>query len=226
MLNRVDAMSVHDSVHDSKQSSVTNLTGGMVSCNEVDHFSTIVDWSSLVIEPDEAEKGLPDEKGIPDEKPVDENAMFALLGLKSEVDERGIKLGPIVVPTTAYDLHDTKGADILVDDKALEEPLIAWDERHPKMDIGTPYPNMVAFRKAIKQFAINGEFEYGTKKNEPARFRAFCKGQSIKGEPCKWSLTASWQRDQNCVMVMIFLCFLYVLLHLFIIYYNLYHLLL
>jgi hypothetical protein len=110
MLNRIDAMPVHDS----KQSSVINLTEGMVSCNKVDHFSSIVNWSSLVIEPNEAEKGLPDEKGIPDEKPVDKNAMFALLGLKSEVDERGIKLGPIVVPTTAYDLHDTKGRIFLL----------------------------------------------------------------------------------------------------------------
>jgi hypothetical protein len=32
------------------------------------------------------------------------------------------------------------------------------------MDIGTPYQNMVEFRKALKQFAINGEFEFGTKK--------------------------------------------------------------
>jgi hypothetical protein len=77
-----------------------------------------------VIEPDEAEKGFPDEKGISNEKPVDENAMFALLGLKSEVDERGIKLGPIVVPTTAYDLHDTKRADILVDDKLQRSHLL------------------------------------------------------------------------------------------------------
>jgi hypothetical protein len=72
------------------------------------------------------------------------------------------------------------------------------------MDVGTPYPNMVEFRKAIKQFAINGEFEYGTKKNEPERFRAFCKGKSQKDEPCKWAITANWQRDAKCVMVMIF----------------------
>ena len=55
------------------------------------------------------------------------------------------------------------------------------------MDIGTPYPNMVAFRKVLKQWAINDKFEYGTTKNEPDRFHAFCKGQSIQGVPCKWS---------------------------------------
>jgi hypothetical protein len=146
-----------------------------------------------------------EEKGIPDEKPVDENAMFSLLGFKTESSERESKLGPIFAPTTDYALNDIKGEDIVVDDKVPEEPLIAWDERKPVMDIGTPYPNMAEFRKAIKQFAINGEFEYGTKKNEPKRFWAFCKGQSIKGEPCKWSLTACWQRVENCVMVILFL---------------------
>jgi hypothetical protein len=120
-----------------------------------------------VIEPekDEDEEDSLDEKGIPDEKPVNENAMFALLGLKTEADEDGMKPCPIVAPTP--DLDDTKDVAILVDDMAQEEALIVWDERHPKMDIGTPYPDMAAFRKAIKQFAINGEFEYGTTKNEP-----------------------------------------------------------
>jgi hypothetical protein len=176
--------------------------------NEVESVSSIVDWSKLVIEPekDEDEEDSLDEKGIPDEKPVNENAMFALLGLKTEADEDGMKPCPIVAPTP--DLDDTKDVAILVDDMAQEEALIVWDERHPKMDIGTPYPDMAAFRKAIKQFAINGEFEYGTTKNEPARFRAFCKGQGIKGEPCQWCLSASWRRDQNCVMVILFSCFI------------------
>jgi hypothetical protein len=166
------------------------------SSNEVENLSTIVDWSTLVIEPEN--DGY--DKGIPDEKPVNEKAMFSLLGLKTETDQKPDI--PIITPD--YDLHEVKGADILVDDKAPEEPLIVWDERKPVMDTGTPYPNMVEFRKALKQFAINGEFEFGTKKNEPERFRAFCKGASIIGEPCKWSLTASWQRDAKCVMVINF----------------------
>nr|XP_020178317.1 uncharacterized protein LOC109763856 isoform X2 [Aegilops tauschii subsp. strangulata] len=181
------------SVHDSNQSSVINLTTGAISCNEVENGSAIIDWSSLVIEPE----------NDGDEKPPDEKAMFALFGLKTEPDERGTELRSIAVPTpdVESDLHDIKDADIVVDDNAPEEPLIAWDERNPAMDIGTPYPNMVEFRKALKQWAVNGEFEYGTKKNEPGRFRAFCKGQSIIGDPCKWALTASWRRDENCVMV-------------------------
>lgn len=205
------------SVHDSNQSSVTNLTTGLISCAEVENDSTIVDWSSLLIESQiEPENGW-EEKGIPDENPVNENA---LLGLKTEANERETKPGPVIAPIADYALHDIKEADIVVDDKAPEEPLIVWDERKPKMDIGTPYPDMAAFRKAMKQFAINGEFEYGTKKNEPKRFRAFCKGESIKGEPCKWSLTACWQRVENCVMVIIFLRLVYFLFHLFFIYNN------
>ena len=73
-MNRIDAACLHDS----NQSSVTNLTTGAISCNEVEKVSTIVDWSSLVIETE----------NDGDEKPVDEKAMFSLLGLKTEPVER------------------------------------------------------------------------------------------------------------------------------------------
>jgi hypothetical protein len=106
-------------------------------------------------------------------------AMFALLGLKSEADKRDADV-PIVFPTPNYAIHDSKGAAMVIDDKAPEEPLTVWDERKPKMETGTTYPHMVAFRKAFKQFATNGEFEYGTKKNEPERFRAFLKFNPLK----------------------------------------------
>ncbi|KAM0826192.1 hypothetical protein ACQ4PT_069045 [Festuca glaucescens] len=145
------------SLHDSSQSSVTNLTTGVISSNVVENVSTIpVDWSTLVVEP----------KIDGDEKPVDEKAMFALLGIKIEAE--GVVNIPVVAPIPDYEQHDVKEV-ALVDDQAPEEPLIVWDERKPLMDIGTPYPDMVAFRKALKQFAINREFEYGTKKNEPER---------------------------------------------------------
>ena len=56
---------------------------------------------------------------------------------------------PSVAPIPSYDLDDVKGAAMVVNDNAQEEPLIVWDERNPTMDIGTPYPDMVAFRKAL-----------------------------------------------------------------------------
>jgi hypothetical protein len=58
-------------VHDSSKSSLINLTTGAILANEVDNFSPIVDWSSLVIEPEN--DGA--KKGIPDEKPADEKAI-------------------------------------------------------------------------------------------------------------------------------------------------------
>jgi hypothetical protein len=101
ILNRIDAMSMHDS----NQSVVTNLTTGVISRAEVETDSTIVDWSSLVIDPQIEPENEWEEKGIPDEKPVNENAMFALLGLKTEANEREIKLGPVIAPTTDYALR-------------------------------------------------------------------------------------------------------------------------
>ena len=53
-LNRIDAACLHDS----NQSSVTNLTMGAISCNEVEKVSTIVDWSSLVIETETENDGV------------------------------------------------------------------------------------------------------------------------------------------------------------------------
>ena len=143
-------------MHDSNQSSVTNLTTGVISSTEVENASNIVDWSTLVIEPEI------DENNDGDEKLVDEKAMFALFGLKTEADERDaeVKVAAMFAPILHYDAHEVKVVAMLVDDKAPEEPFLVWDERHPNMEIGTPYPDMVAFRKAIKQFAINGEFEF------------------------------------------------------------------
>ncbi|KAE8808255.1 hypothetical protein D1007_15395 [Hordeum vulgare] len=87
-----------------------------------------------------------------DEKTPDEKAMLDLFGLKTESNERATELGPIVIPTPVGEagLDDIKDAAIVIDDKAPTEPLTAWDERNRAMDIGTSYPNMVEFRKALK----------------------------------------------------------------------------
>jgi hypothetical protein len=171
-------------MHESSKSSVTNLTTGATSANDGDENPVpIIDWSSLVIEPtNEGDENAGEEKGIPDEKPVDEHAMFALFGFKTEENVRADDVKPNI-PIPNYGLHDCEGADMFVDDKAPNEPLIVWDERHPHMDVGTPYPNMVEFRKAIKQFAINGEFEYGTKKMSQRGF-----GRFVKVNPKKMNL--------------------------------------
>jgi hypothetical protein len=64
------------------------------------------------------------------------------LVLKTEENERDVDLKP-AVPIPNYALNDSEGAAMFVDDKATEEPLIVWDERHPKMDVGTLYPHGV-----------------------------------------------------------------------------------
>jgi len=43
------------------------------------------------------------------------------------------------------------------------------------MDLGTIYPSMKEFRMAVWEFAINEEFDLGTEKSDPTRFRGFCK---------------------------------------------------
>ena len=71
------------------------------------------------------------------------------------------------------------------------------------MSVGTLYPSMPQFILAIKQHAIVKEFELGTKKSDPERFREFCKSKG-----CKWIIRATTQRD-NSVRVYITNYFLF-----------------
>jgi hypothetical protein len=57
---------------------------------------------------------------------------------------------------------DTRGAAIPIDDAIPEERVMVYDPNKPCMDIGTVYPNMVEFRLAVRQFAINEEFALHT----------------------------------------------------------------
>ena len=77
------------------------------------------------------------------------------------------------------------------------------------MSVGTLYPSMPEFRLVVKQHAIVKEFELGTKKSDPERFRGFCKSKG-----CKWIIRARTQRD-NSVRVYITNYFLFYNMSLF-----------
>ena len=66
-----------------------------------------------------------------------------------------------------------------------------------KMDLGTMYPAMDEFRLAVRQFAINEEFELGTEKSCKDRFRGFCKSS----EGCPWRINGKLQADKKTIKV-------------------------
>jgi hypothetical protein len=83
-------------------------------------------------------------------------------------------------------------AAIPVDDQEANEPLFFYDRDNPDMTVGTLYPSMPEFRLAVRQHAIMKEFELGTEKSDPSRFRGFCKSKG-----CKWIIRGRTQRDNS-----------------------------
>ena len=71
------------------------------------------------------------------------------------------------------------------------------DLNRPKMDLGIVYPNMKDFKLAVRQFAINKEFELHIVKTDPTRYIADC-----NGEDCPSHLVGRRQPDGCTVMVL------------------------
>jgi hypothetical protein len=91
-----------------------------------------------------------------------------------------------------------------VDDENAEMVNILHDIDHPDMKLGTLYPSMKEFRLAVRQYAINEEFELGITKPDRNRYRVYCKGNDCT---CPWKLNGSTRPDSS-VMVLTFLLFL------------------
>ena len=103
--------------------------------------------------------------------------------------------GPPEIPVLEIPLEveeEMEAAAIPVDDNEATEPLFFYDRDNPDMSVGTLYSSMPEFRLAVKQHAIVKEFELGTKKSDPERFRGFCKSKG-----CKWIIRARTQRDNS-----------------------------
>ena len=137
---------------------------------------------------------------------VDEEQIYKAMGFKA-VDE-GIAGGdgPTEIPVLEIPpelQEEMDAAAIPVDDNEATKPLFFYDRDNPNMSVGTLYPSMPQFILAIKQHAIVKEFELGTEKSNPERFREFCKSKG-----CKWIIRARTQRD-NSVTVYITNYFLF-----------------
>ena len=60
------------------------------------------------------------------------------------------------------------------------------DPENPKIVVGGRWPNIVAFRKAIRHFAVTTGFEFADLVTDKTKFRARC-----KTEGCPWRIHAS-----------------------------------
>jgi len=99
------------------------------------------------------------------------------------------------------DLSEPK-PDSDVDYAGLEDELVvedAWgcktiihatDLENPKIEVGVTFGDGDTFKKAIRQYAIKGEYEIAAPYSEATRYRGYC-----KAERCRWRIHASQLQD-------------------------------
>jgi hypothetical protein len=166
-----------------------------------------IEWSSFIIEnvenKDNGETG--DMFRI-----CDENEMYAFLGLGDDDEEMNrTHLEPSNFAshfTSESNSFDPSHLDDVmpVDDENTEMVNILHDVDHPDLKLGTLYLSMKEFRLAVRQYAINEEFELGITKSDRNIYRVYCKGNDCT---CPWKLNGSTRPDSS-VMVLTFLLFL------------------
>ncbi|WVZ62653.1 LOW QUALITY PROTEIN: hypothetical protein U9M48_012373 [Paspalum notatum var. saurae] len=142
----------------------------------------IVDWDTLVIETNDTKDGDA-------YKLVDESALYQALGFEANDEEAAAKAAEeYIIPCMPSDLEEVfREAASLVDD--IES---RWDRDNPDMTVGDVYPSMHDFRMAVRQYALVHEFELGTEKSNPDRFRGYCKANG-----CPWKINAKTQVDTS-----------------------------
>jgi len=135
---------------------------------------------------------------------MSESQICELLGLTEE--------GTTNIPAQGFDCRmdeegndneigqDTDGAAIPTSDAVPGEMVISYDKNNPSMEVGTLYPTMEEFKLAVRQFAINKEFDLGVEKSCKTRYRAFCKSGD-EDCPCPWRINGTKQKGQATVEV-------------------------
>jgi hypothetical protein len=79
------------------------------------------------------------------------------------------------------------------------ESRVLYDSNHPVMAVGCMYPSMAEFRLAMRQYAIEKEFELGIEASTPKKYRGFCRGGD-----CPWSIHARIERDGSPTIIVRF----------------------
>ena len=160
-----------------------------------------------------------DEDGEGVQDIIDEDRLFRLLGLRTNEEQNERRKEGEAEPEfegagdrdslggnrNTDNAIDTSGAAIPVDDHVPGEGLYVYDHNKPCMDIGTIYPNMKEFRLAMKQFAINEEFEVHIVKTDTTRYIGKCNAGG-----CPWHINGRTQHDGATVKVFNYLLTVYV----------------
>jgi len=156
-----------------------------------------VEWDNLQI------VETVDEEGEGRIEIIDEDNVFSLLGLTTEEEENRSQEQQASAKggdghenrnQTCQEEMDTVGAAIPVEDDVPGERILVYDPNKSCMDIGTVYPNMEEFRLAMRQFAINEEFELHLVKIDKTQYIADC-----DVEDCPWHIVGRRQPNKSTV---------------------------
>lgn len=161
-----------------------------------------IDWDSIEVEERWNEEGRQDV--------TSERGLYIQLGLHNE-DERVFKQreddsSAHCAGNNREEFHDEASTAMPCSDFVLDGTRTIYDMNNPVMEPGSLYASMEQFRLAIRQYAINKEFELGIEATNKTRFRGYCKGPD-----CPWSIHArSEMKGSPTIQVMPvskFLCF-------------------
>ena len=73
---------------------------------------------------------------------------------------------------------------------------VQHDPERPDIRVGALFPDIIAFRKAIRQHAVLEDFEFANGKTDRTRFIANCAWHT-----CPWRIHASRLRDETVIIV-------------------------
>lgn len=90
-----------------------------------------------------------------------------------------------------HDSDDSFQDDLVVDDMVGCETIVhVTDFENPKIEVGVTFEDGKSFKKAIRQYAVKGEYEIAAPYSEATRYRGHCKAKR-----CKWRIHASQLSD-------------------------------
>jgi len=75
---------------------------------------------------------------------------------------------------------------VVEDAQGCETIIHATDLENPTIKVGVTFADSTTFKKAIRQYAIKGEYEIAAPYSEAKRYRGYC-----KADGCKWRIHAS-----------------------------------
>ena len=94
---------------------------------------------------------------------------------------------------------------VVEDAQGCETIIHATDLENPTIKVSVTFADSTTFKKAIRQYAIKGEYEIAAPYSEATRYRGYC-----KVERCRWRIHASQLQDgRTWEVLVLFPDFLY-----------------